>query len=170
MGSRSAPGRLSAENGHPSRNRQRYQMTLGQAARIATRRRSTGQGSGRDGAGGIHHAKQRRLDHVRQIPELTACDTGDHRLTAITLSHVQCCWLKSEAWYLRRRSGRGGEEAFAPFCTSSVNAPPTAQPYKILMSYARDGGKLRDSLNEMQSKQGPIVAYGDCCDLRAAPS
>jgi hypothetical protein len=24
----------------------------------------------------------------------------------ITLSHVQCCWLKSEAWYLRRRSGQ----------------------------------------------------------------
>jgi len=40
-------------------------------------------------AGGIHHAKQRRLDHVRQIPELTAYDTGDHRLAAITLSHVQ---------------------------------------------------------------------------------
>jgi hypothetical protein len=31
-----------------------------------------GQGSGRDGAGGIHHAKQWRLDHVRQFPELTA--------------------------------------------------------------------------------------------------
>jgi hypothetical protein len=27
-------------------------------------------GSGRDGAGGIHYAKQWRLDHVRQIPEL----------------------------------------------------------------------------------------------------
>jgi hypothetical protein len=25
-----------------------------------------------------------------QIPELTACDTGDHRFAAITLSHVQC--------------------------------------------------------------------------------
>ena len=48
-------------------------------------RRPPGQGSGRDRAGGIHHAKQRRLDHVRQIPELTACDTGDHRLAAITL-------------------------------------------------------------------------------------
>jgi hypothetical protein len=34
---------------------------------------------------GIHHAKQWRLDHVRQIPELTACDTGDHRLAAIPL-------------------------------------------------------------------------------------
>ena len=43
-------------------------------------RRTAGQGSGRDCAGGIHHAKQWRLDHVRQIPELTACDTGDHRL------------------------------------------------------------------------------------------
>jgi len=39
---------------------------------------------GRDGAGGIHHAKQRRLDHVRQTPELTASDNGDHRLAAIT--------------------------------------------------------------------------------------
>jgi hypothetical protein len=29
---------------------------------------TAGQGSGRDGAGGIHHAKQRRLDHVRQAP------------------------------------------------------------------------------------------------------
>ena len=48
-------------------------------------RRTAGQGSGRDCAGGIHHAKQWRLDHVRQIPELTACDTGDHRLAAITL-------------------------------------------------------------------------------------
>src|SRR6266404_5419887 len=34
-------------------------------------RRTAGQGSGRDCAGGIHHAQQRRLDHVRQIPELT---------------------------------------------------------------------------------------------------
>ena len=34
--------------------------------------RTAGQGSGRDCAGGIHHAKQWRLDHVRQIPELTA--------------------------------------------------------------------------------------------------
>ena len=48
--------------------------------------RTAGQGSGRDGAGGIHHAKQWRLDHVRQIPDLTACDTGDHRLAAINLS------------------------------------------------------------------------------------
>ena len=31
------------------------------------------------------HSKRRRLDHVRQIPELTGCDTGDHRLAAITL-------------------------------------------------------------------------------------
>jgi hypothetical protein len=49
---------------------------------------AAGQSSGRYCAGGIHHAKQWRLDHVRQIPELTACDTGDHRgdhrLAAIT--------------------------------------------------------------------------------------
>ena len=37
-------------------------------------------------AGGILHAKQWRLDHVRQMPELTACDTGDHQLAAIALS------------------------------------------------------------------------------------
>jgi hypothetical protein len=49
-------------------------------------RRPPGQGSGRDRAGGIHDAKQRRLDHVRQIPELTASDTGDHRFAAIPLS------------------------------------------------------------------------------------
>ena len=66
--------------------------------------RTAGQGSGRDGAGGIHHAKQRRLDHVRQIPELTAGDTGDHRLAAIILSRVQCYWSKSNAWYRVRRS------------------------------------------------------------------
>ena len=41
-------------------------------------------GSGGDGAGHIHHAKQWRLDHVRQLPQLTARDTGDHRLAAIT--------------------------------------------------------------------------------------
>jgi len=35
-------------------------------------RRTAGQGSGRDDAGGLHHAKQWRLDHVRQIPKLTA--------------------------------------------------------------------------------------------------
>ena len=34
-------------------------------------RRPAGRGSGSDGAGGLHHAKQRRLDHVRQILELT---------------------------------------------------------------------------------------------------
>ena len=33
--------------------------------------REAGEGPGRDCAGGIHHSKQRRLDHVRQIPELT---------------------------------------------------------------------------------------------------
>ena len=50
------------------------------------RRRPPGQGAGRDRAGGIHHAKQWRLDHVRQIPSLTAGDTE----------------VKSNAWY---RSG-----------------------------------------------------------------
>jgi hypothetical protein len=47
-------------------------------------RRTAGQGSGRDGARGLHHAKQWRLDHVRQTPQLTACDAGDHQLAAIT--------------------------------------------------------------------------------------
>jgi hypothetical protein len=47
--------------------------------------RPAGQGSGRDCAGGIHHSKQSRLDHVRQISELTACDIGDHRVAGITL-------------------------------------------------------------------------------------
>jgi hypothetical protein len=42
--------------------------------------RTAGRRLGGDGAGGLHHAKQRRLDHVRQTPELTACDTGDHRV------------------------------------------------------------------------------------------
>jgi len=45
---------------------------------------AAGQGSGRDGAGGIHHAKQWRLDHNRQIPELSACDTGNPRLATFT--------------------------------------------------------------------------------------
>jgi hypothetical protein len=50
----------------------------------AARLRAAGQGSGRDGAGGIHHSNQWRLDHVRQTPELTACEhwrspaRGDH--------------------------------------------------------------------------------------------
>jgi hypothetical protein len=56
---------------------------------------TAGPDSGRDCAGGIHHSKQWRLDYVRQIPELTACDTGDHRLAAITLSHVRLCPNKS---------------------------------------------------------------------------
>jgi hypothetical protein len=43
-------------------------------------RRTAGQGSGRDCAGGLHHAEQWRLDHVRHIPELTASGIGDHRL------------------------------------------------------------------------------------------
>jgi hypothetical protein len=47
-------------------------------------RRTPGQGAGRDGARGIHHAKQWRLDHVRQTRELTAGDAGDRRLAAIT--------------------------------------------------------------------------------------
>jgi hypothetical protein len=47
--------------------------------------RTAGQGSGRERASGIYHSKQWRLDHVRQIPELTACDTGDDRLAAIAL-------------------------------------------------------------------------------------
>jgi hypothetical protein len=41
--------------------------------------RTAAQGSGRDRAGGIHHAKQRRLDHARQTPELTACDNNAGR-------------------------------------------------------------------------------------------
>jgi hypothetical protein len=68
------------ERAHPHRHVHRQH-------RAAPRhgRRPAGQGSGRDRAGGIHHAKQWRLDHVRQIPELTACDAGNHRLAAITL-------------------------------------------------------------------------------------
>ena len=60
-------------------------------------RRPAGQGAGRDRAGGVHHAQQRRLDHVRQTPELTAGDNGDHRLAAITLSHVWCWCAAVEA-------------------------------------------------------------------------
>jgi hypothetical protein len=37
--------------------------------------RTAGQDAGRDRAGGIHHAKQWWLDHVRQIPELTVGKT-----------------------------------------------------------------------------------------------
>jgi hypothetical protein len=39
--------------------------------RIEQLRGTAGQDSGRDCPGGIHHAKQWRLDHVWQIPELT---------------------------------------------------------------------------------------------------
>ena len=49
--------------------------------------RTAGQGSGRDRAGGIHHAKQWRLDHVRQTPELTECVAGD--LSASALRNIQ---------------------------------------------------------------------------------
>jgi hypothetical protein len=49
----------------------------------------------RDSAGGIHHAEQWRLDHVRQIPELTARDTGDHR-TRRSLSDPDPKWLASQ--------------------------------------------------------------------------
>jgi hypothetical protein len=52
------------------------------------RRRTPGQGSGRDGGGGLHDAQQRRLDHVRQIPELTACDSGDHRSRRCGAGHM----------------------------------------------------------------------------------
>ncbi len=52
------------------------------------RRRTPGQGSGRDRAGGLHHAQQWRLDHVRQIPELTACDTGARLRSLDARRHV----------------------------------------------------------------------------------
>src|SRR5262245_15585190 len=68
-------------------------LTICAAARLA----HAGDGSARDGTGGLHHAKQWRLDPVRQTPELTACNTGDHPLAAIALSHVQCQWSKSNA-------------------------------------------------------------------------
>ncbi len=48
-------------------------------------RGTAGQGSGRDRAGGIHHAKQRRLDHVRQTLELTVRATGARRLAALAV-------------------------------------------------------------------------------------
>ena len=45
-------------------------------------RRTAGQGSDRDCTGGIHDAKQWRLDHVRQVPELTPLsDTLRRRLS-----------------------------------------------------------------------------------------
>jgi hypothetical protein len=57
--------------------------------------------------------------HVRQIPELTAGDTGDHRLAAIILSRVQCYWSKSNAWYRVRRSADT-----APPCKNRSKAAP----------------------------------------------
>jgi hypothetical protein len=36
--------------------------------------------------GGIYHAKQWRLDHVRRIAELRHCGIGDHRRAVITSS------------------------------------------------------------------------------------
>ena len=48
-------------------------------------RGTAGQGSGRDSTAGLHHSKQWRLDHVRQIAWLTACDTGGRQLAAMAL-------------------------------------------------------------------------------------
>ena len=58
---------------------------------------------GRSGFGqrlrwGIHHAEQRRLDHVRQIPELRACDTGGRRLAAVALGHTWC-YVKAASFF-----------------------------------------------------------------------
>ena len=80
------PHPFSSSGGNLGNGRTRTAMYTRQH-RAAPRhgRRTAGQGSGRDCAGGIHHAKQWLLDHVRQKPELTACHTGDHRLAAITL-------------------------------------------------------------------------------------
>ena len=51
------------------RTRRRCTPTASAAPRHGWR--TPGQGSGRDRVGGIHHAKQWGVDHVRQTPELT---------------------------------------------------------------------------------------------------
>jgi hypothetical protein len=61
--------------------------------------------------------------HVRQIPELTAGDTGDHRLAAIILSRVQCYWSKSNAWYRVRRSADTARRRFE-FVALAVGCAP----------------------------------------------
>jgi hypothetical protein len=61
--------------------------------------------------------------HVRQIPELTARDTGDHRLAAIILSRVQCYWSKSNAWYRVRRSADTAQRRFK-FVALAVGCAP----------------------------------------------
>ncbi len=59
--------RQSGERAHPHRHVHRQH-------RAAPRHRgpAAGQGPGRDRAGGVHHPQQRRLDHVREVPQLTA--------------------------------------------------------------------------------------------------
>ena len=80
------PHRFSSSGGNLGNGRTRTAMYT-DSIEQRHGRRTPGQGSGRDCAGGIHHAQQRRLDHVRQIPELTACDTEitGSRRSAITL-------------------------------------------------------------------------------------
>jgi hypothetical protein len=88
--------------------------------------RTADQGSGRDRAGGIHHAKQWRLDHVRQIPELTACDTGDHRLAAVlpvTGRAVKAMARKGALWKSCRSGCEPLRNGVAP-----DGGPPRPQP------------------------------------------
>jgi hypothetical protein len=80
------PHPFSSSGGNLGNGRTRTAMYTDSIEQLrGTAWRAAGHSSGRDCAGGIHHPKQWRLDHVRQIPELTACDPGDHRLAAITL-------------------------------------------------------------------------------------
>jgi hypothetical protein len=91
-------------------------------------RRTAGPGSGRDRAGGIHHSKQWRLDHVRQTPELTGRNTKDQRLgkclglifdywraSSVRVRGTEC---RSRQWLCMTKSARGG------LLTCSVPAMP----------------------------------------------
>ena len=93
---------------------------------------------GRDGAGGIHHAKQRRLDHVRQISELTACVTLEITGSRRSLSdpqgprvfphpskatiHARGLTLYHEPLLAMLVQGSAGGSA-SPACSSSIEMP-----------------------------------------------
>jgi hypothetical protein len=84
------PHPFCSSGGNLGTRRLRTAMYTGSIEKLrGTAGRTPGQGSGTDGAGSVHHAKQWRLDHVRQIPELTACNTGDHRNEIIDYDSMQ---------------------------------------------------------------------------------
>jgi hypothetical protein len=119
-------------------------------------RRTAGQASGRDRAGGVHHAQQWRLDHVRQKPELTGCDTGDHRLAAITFAAT--CSGKSAWGAAEGRLGPNSREVLGPavmvvacgcfvwiniFCESRILLSRLFSSFNLWAGFVANSGSAR---------------------------